>query len=90
VRQRLTAWSDPLRWMYTPADDPDANRLAWLWRWSRREVTQHHQRTTCAALREEIQGPFQPLRQPPALVLRQMGSPCAAQVAVARPLPYAA
>jgi transposase len=30
--------------VYTPAYDPDANRIEWLWRVSRRIVTHNHQR----------------------------------------------
>jgi transposase len=79
VRQMVAELSNHLRIIYTPAYDPDANRIEWLWRWSRREVTHNHQRTTFAALLEDIHGHFQTLRQQPALVLRQIGSPFAAQ-----------
>ena len=79
VRQMLAELHDSLRLIYTPAYDPDANRIEWLWRWSRREVTQNHQRTTFAALVEDIQVHFQTLGQHPDLVLRQIGSPFAAQ-----------
>jgi hypothetical protein len=49
------------------------------WRWSRREVTHNHQRATFAALVEDIHGHFHTLGQQPDLVLRQIGSPFAAQ-----------
>jgi transposase len=78
VRQMLAELHDPLRLMYTPAYDPDANRIEWLWRWSRREVTHNHQRTTFAALLDDIHVHFQTLGQQPDLVLRQIGSPFAA------------
>jgi DDE superfamily endonuclease len=78
VRQMLAELHAHLRLIYTPAYDPDANRIEWLWRWSRREVTHNHQRTTFAALLEDIQVHFQTLEQHPALVLRQIGSPFAA------------
>ena len=90
VRQMLAEWHDHLRLIYTPAYDPDANRIEWLWRWSRREVTHKHQRTTFAALLEAIHEHFETLRQPPNLVLRQIGSPFADQGAAVQPLPYAA
>ena len=90
VRQMLGEWHDHLRLIYTPAYDPDANRIEWLWRWSRREVTHKHQRTTFAALLEAIHEHFETLRQPPNLVLRQIGSPFADQGPVAHPLAYAA
>jgi transposase len=78
VRQRVAELHDHLRIIYMPAYDPDANRIEWLWRWSRREVTHNHQRTTRAALLEDIHVHFQTLAQLPALVLRQIGSPFAA------------
>jgi DDE superfamily endonuclease len=90
VRQMLTELHDHLRIIYTPAYDPDANRIEWLWRWSRREVTHNHQRTTFAVLLEDIHAHFQTLRQHPDLVLRQMGSQFADQVPGALPLADAA
>jgi transposase len=79
VRQMLAELHDHLRLIYTPAYDPDANRIEWLWRWSRREVTHNHQRATFAALLADIQVHFQTLGQHPDLVLRQIGSPFTAQ-----------
>jgi transposase len=90
VRQMLAELQDHLRLMYTPAYDPDANRIEWLWRWSRREVTHNHQRTTFAALREDIHEHFETLRQHPDLVLRQIGSPFADEEPAAQLLAYAA
>src|SRR5262249_9304802 len=80
VRQMLAELHDDLRIIYTPASDPDANRIEWLWRWSRREVTHNHQRTAFATLLEDIEEHFKTLRQHPDLVLRQIGSPFADQV----------
>jgi hypothetical protein len=90
VRQMLAEWHDHLRSISTPADDPNANRIEWLWRWSRREVPHNHQRATFAALLEDIQAHFETLRQHPDLVLRQIGSPFAEQGPAAQPLAYAA
>jgi hypothetical protein len=45
VRSMLTALKEQLYLVYTPASDPDANRIAWLWRVSRRVVTHHHHRS---------------------------------------------
>jgi DDE superfamily endonuclease len=90
VRQMLAELPDHLRIIYTPAYDPDANRIEWLWRWSRREVTHNHQRATFPALLEDIHSHFQTLRQHPDLVLRQIGSPFADQVPAAQPLDCAA
>jgi transposase len=90
VRQMVAELQDDLRIIYTPTYDPEANRIEWLWRWSRREVTHNHQRPTFAALLEDIQAHFATLRQHPDLVLRQMGSPFAEQVTVDQPLPCTA
>jgi hypothetical protein len=90
VRQMGAELHDHLRIIYTPAYDPEANRSEWLWRWSRREVTHNHQRTTFVALLEDIHAHFDTLGQHPDLVLRQLGSPFAAQVTADQPLPYAA
>jgi hypothetical protein len=85
----LAELHDHLRLIYMLAYDPDANRIEWLWRWSRREVTHNHQRTAFTTLLEDIHAHFQTLRQHPALVLRQLGSPFADRESVAQPLPYA-
>lgn len=42
VRSLLSAFKDHLYLVYTPAYDPDANRIEWLWRVSRRIVTHNH------------------------------------------------
>jgi transposase len=90
VRQRLAELHDHLRVVYTPAYDPDAKRIEWLWRWSRREVPDNHQRATFAALLDDIQVHFQTLAQHPALVLRHIGSPFADQTSTEPPLACAA
>jgi hypothetical protein len=76
--------------MYTPAYDPGANCIEWLWRWSRREVTHNHQRTTFAALLEDIHRHFRTLMERPDLVLRQIGSLLAAQELGMQTLAHAA
>jgi hypothetical protein len=73
VRQMLTELHDHLRLIYTPAYDPDANRIEWLWRWSRREVTHNHQWTTFAALLEDIHEHFQTLSQLQTLCYDRLG-----------------
>jgi DDE superfamily endonuclease len=83
VRQMVTELHDHLRFVYTPAYDPDANRIEWLWRWTRREVTHNHQRLTFTALLEDVQVHFQTLGHSPELVLRQIGSPFADEVPTA-------
>jgi transposase len=79
VRQMLGELAEHLRLIYTPSYDPDANRIEWLWRWSRREVTHNHQRSTFGALLEDIRSHFQTLAQQPALILRHIGSHFAEQ-----------
>jgi transposase len=90
VRQMLAEFPDSLRLVYTPAYDPDANRIEWLWRWTRREVTHNHQRRTFAALLEDVQGHFKTLGHFPDLGLRQIGSPFADQISTTQPLACAA
>jgi transposase len=90
VRQMLVELHDHLRIIYTPAYDPEANRIEWLWRWSRREVTHNHHRETFAALVQDIQVHFQTLAQQPHLVLRHLGSPFVDQVRGDQPLAWAA
>jgi transposase len=75
LRALLEEYKDDLLLVYTPAYDPDANRIEGLWRWSRREVTHNHHRETCAALVQDIQVHFQTLAYQPTLVLRHLGSP---------------
>jgi hypothetical protein len=90
VRQMLAELSDHLRLIYTPAYAPDANRIEWLWRWARREVTHNHQRSTFGALLEDIRVHFQTLAQQPDLVLRHIGSPFADQLSTVPSLACAA
>ena len=75
VREMVADLHNHLRLIYTPTYDPDANRIEWLWRRSRREVTHNHQRDSFAVLREDIRVHFQTLLQQPERVLRQIGSP---------------
>jgi len=63
--------------VYTPAYDPDANRIEWLWRVSRRVVTHNHHRSTFELLLADVERHFQALAQTPAEVLRHIGSPFA-------------
>src|SRR5947208_6536604 len=77
VRRMLTELSDQLYLVYTPAYDPDANRIEWLWRISRRVVTHNHQRRDFEALLADVETHFQALSQTPDAVLRHIGSPFA-------------
>jgi transposase len=77
VRSMLTELKGQLYLVYTPAYDPDANRIEWLWRVSRRVVTHHHYRGTFELLLEDLAQHFQTLARTPAEVLRHIGSPFA-------------
>ncbi len=61
----------------TPAYDPDADRIEWLWRVSRRVVTHNHRRSTFEPLLADLETHFQTLARTPAEVLRHIGSPFA-------------
>jgi transposase len=77
VRSMLTELKEHLHLVYTPAYDPDANRIEWLWRVSRRVVTHNHHRSTFELLLADLEKHFQALAQTPAEVLRHIGSPFA-------------
>ncbi len=77
VRSMLTELKGQLYLVYTPAYDPDANRIEWLWRVSRRVVTHNHYRGTFELLLEDLAQHFQTLARTPAEVLRHIGSPFA-------------
>ncbi len=77
VRGMLTELQEHLYLVYTPAYDPDANRIEWLWRISRRVVTHNHQRSEFDLLLADVETHFQVLVQTPEDVLRHIGSPFA-------------
>ena len=77
VRSMLAELKEHLYLVYTPAYDPDANRIEWLWRISRRVVTHNHQRSDFALLLADVETHFQALTQTPDDVLRHIGSPFA-------------
>jgi DDE superfamily endonuclease len=79
VRQLLAELRDQLYVVYTPPYDPDANRIEWLWRWTRRAVTHNHQRGLFEALHADLRRHFQTLAAEPQRVLQQVGSPYADQ-----------
>ena len=55
VRSMLTELQEQLYLVYTPAYDPDANRIEWLWRVSRRIVTHNHHRSTFELLLADVE-----------------------------------
>src|SRR6266511_3900884 len=60
--------------VYTPAYDPAANRIEWLWRVTRRTVTHAHQRPAIADLTTDLADHFVDLGAHPDAVLRHVGS----------------
>jgi transposase len=77
ARSMLTELHEHLRLVYTPAYDPDANRMEWRWRVSRRVVTHNHHRSTFDLLLADLETHFQMLARSPAEVNRHIGSPFA-------------
>jgi transposase len=75
VRELLAAEQEHLILVYTPAYDPDANRIEWLWRILRKAVTHNHRRATFALLRGDLEAEFDRFRRDPAAVLAHIGSP---------------
>jgi transposase len=77
VRSMLAELKEQLYLVYTPAYDPDANRIEWLWRISRRVVTHNHQRRDFELLVADVEAHFQALTLAPEEVLCHIGSPFA-------------
>ncbi len=77
VRSMLTELCGQLYLVYTPAYDPDANRIEWLWRISRRIVTHNHHRKDFESLLADAKTHFEMLSQTPDDLLRHIGSPFA-------------
>jgi len=75
VRQFLAEHSDEAVLVYTPAYDPDANRIEWLWRPTRRAVTHAHHRTAIAELTADLTAHFADLARAADAVLGHVGSP---------------
>ena len=75
LRAVLADLGDALVLVYTPAYDPDANHIEWLWRALRATVTHNHHRTTLDQLVADADGWVQNLTADQ--VLSQIGSPCA-------------
>jgi hypothetical protein len=75
LRELLAELGEELVLVYTPAYDPDANRIEWLWRALRRAVTHTHRRQTLAELLADAEHWAAAIS--PAEVLSQIGSPYA-------------
>jgi transposase len=90
VRQMLAACKGVLHLIYTPAYDPEANRIEWLFRVTRRAVTHNHYRQEMGHLIQDAHAHFQGLQADPAAVLRHIGSPGVPSHPAAVPLQAAA
>jgi hypothetical protein len=77
VRNMLTELSTQLLLMHTPAYDPDANRIEWLRRISRRIVTHYHRRSDFASLLVDARTHFETLAHTPDDLLCRISSPFA-------------
>ena len=75
LRQLLEDLRGQLILVYTPAYDPDSNRIEWLWRSLRRAVTHTHTRETLPPLLDDADNWARTLS--PFAILRQIGSPLA-------------
>jgi transposase len=75
LRQLLEHLRGQLILVYTPAYDPDANRIEWLWRALRRAVTHTHTREVLTELLSDADAWAHNIS--PMAVLRQIGSPFA-------------
>ena len=88
LRALLEEYKDDLLLVYTPAYDPDANRIEWLWRDLRRAVTHNHRRRALAELLDDATVWAEGL--PPAAVLTAIGSPFADETTPPQDLEHAA
>ncbi len=75
LRQLLADLRGQLILVYTPAYDPESNRIEWLWRSLRRAVTHTHTRELLSLLLQNADTWAQTIS--PGQVLRQIGSPFA-------------
>jgi hypothetical protein len=75
LRQLLAETRGQLVLVYTPAYDPESNRIEWLWRSLRRVVTHTHSREVLLPLLDDADSWAHTLS--PQEVLRQIGSPFA-------------
>jgi transposase len=75
LRQLLAELRGQLVLVYTPAYDPESNRIEWLWRSLRRAVTHTHTRQILSLLLEDADTWARTISA--VEVLRQIGSPFA-------------
>ncbi len=77
VRSMLTELSGQVYLVYTPAYDPDAHRIEWIWRVSRHVVIHHHHRQDFESLLSDVRTHFDTLTRTPGDLLRHIDSPFA-------------
>ncbi len=75
LRHLLEELRGQLVLVYTPAYDPESNRIEWLWRSLRRAVTHTHRRETLPPLLEDSDTWARTIS--PMEILSQIGSPFA-------------
>jgi transposase len=90
VRALRAEAQGPLLLVYSPSYDPDANRIAWLWRPVRPALTHKHHRQEVALLLAALQTEFEALSGTPSIVLAHSGSPFALEDEPTQPLTRAA
>jgi transposase len=66
VRSMLMELKQHLYLVHTPSYIPDAKRIEWLWRISRRVVTHNHKRCDFALLLADVKTHFQVFVRTPA------------------------
>jgi hypothetical protein len=88
LRALLEEHKDDLLLVYTPAYDPDAKRIEWLWRALRAAVTHKHQRQALEELLDDATVWADALT--PAEVLAHLGSPFADETTPPEELKHAA
>jgi transposase len=90
VRALLAELAGALHLVYTPPYDPDSNRIAWLWRVTRRALTHNHRHPDLAALEAAAHEHSRNLTAHPAAVLAHLGSPGAVWEVALAPVALAA
>jgi hypothetical protein len=83
LRQLLIELRGQLVLVYTPAYDPESNRIEWLWRSFRRAVTHNHTRETLPPLLDDADAWASTIS--PMDALRKIGSPFADTVDPTQP-----
>ena len=75
VRALLAKHGGNLVLVYTPKYDPEANRIEWLWRMSRKEVTHNHGRSEFKLLHADAKTHLRRLREQPQKCYARSAAP---------------